>query len=263
MPASAPDLRYQCEEVVDILKPEPELFEAHMEEVEGSVEMMLARLDELATMLEALNIQTVEQRIELEPLLTAFASKLEQDYARIDKTAEGVAVMRQAVNHMETELANAEALHKSKMHADSIAAMSTALKSVVGSFSFSWPRSTASETVDDQPEEECPSDASHVAEEPAMPSPAQVAPKPAAPTIGQVSMGEDDEDDDEDDDKDVAPPPQEKPQARKPQVQKPPAISANSTAVQGKPEKEQNKPDDSKEDDSMFGWVTGQVGNLF
>lgn len=67
-----------------------------------------------------------------------------------------------------------------------------------------------SETVDDQPEEECPSDASHVAEEPAMPSPAQVAPKPAAPTIGQVSMGEDDEDDDEDDDKDVAPPPQVK-----------------------------------------------------
>lgn len=44
-------------------------------------------IDVMHVLISQLNIQTVEQRIELEPLLTAFASKLEQDYARIDKTA--------------------------------------------------------------------------------------------------------------------------------------------------------------------------------
>jgi hypothetical protein len=92
----------------------------HMLDVENTVELMMARLDELSGMLEAvrcspptpkhqiappahadcavseyrgrapvlqLNIQTVQQRTDLEPQLTQLAQMLAGDYEKIDKTA--------------------------------------------------------------------------------------------------------------------------------------------------------------------------------
>eukprot|EP00976_Prorocentrum_cordatum_P057183 1153264-Prorocentrum_minimum.AAC.2 len=103
------DLPYLCEEVSGLLVPDKRVVNEHLQEAESTVDMMLARLDEMNTMLETMDATSNVERARVEPVLKEFCKRLDEDLIFVDRTAESVLNMKTAVEHMEAELSNAEA----------------------------------------------------------------------------------------------------------------------------------------------------------
>jgi len=127
-----------CKELSAFVHPERHVLEKHLEEVEGFSEEILARLDELSTMLEAVGVSTAEQRAELEPSLVAFTASLAKNYSTIDQNTEALKIMRQAVDHMETEVAAVEAKKAKIQRQADMKAVQQALNKVVQPSKWDW-----------------------------------------------------------------------------------------------------------------------------
>lgn len=140
MPSSIKDLPNYCEELGEVLQPDANLYSSHLQGMEDISESMLARLDELTTMLEALRVQSEEQRVELEPSLTALVQGLERDYAHVDETVAATLNMREAVEHMENEIANAEALVGRQNNMALFAASTTSMFKQMASSTYAWTK---------------------------------------------------------------------------------------------------------------------------
>mmetsp|Transcript_42058 Transcript_42058/g.70175 ORF Transcript_42058/g.70175 Transcript_42058/m.70175 type:complete len:296 (-) Transcript_42058:680-1567(-) len=144
-PRAIGDLPLFCEEVAGMLVPDQRLITEHLQEAEGTVEMMLARLAEMNTMLETMDASSAAERAQIEPLLKDFCKRLDAEYAYIDRTAESALHMRRAVQHMELELANA-ADAQSKINRDAaLTSLGSKLRTVANpsSWGIGWGKSGA------------------------------------------------------------------------------------------------------------------------
>ena len=76
--------------------------------VDGVVEAILARLDELAMLVAVSRNEFAEHKDQIMPPMRRIAGRLREDYARIDGIGDRIRVLQEVVERMEDELQRAE-----------------------------------------------------------------------------------------------------------------------------------------------------------